>query len=149
MPTERRRHLLYEEVKGVLSMESADELMAYLPPVGRADVATKADLGTIRNEIDAQRAELRGEMAELRGDLAELRGELAELRGLVVGRTGELGGGRIAFRGDVEGGFKSVHSDIAAVRSDLIATYDRLRLWAILTMLSLVGLIIAVVSASR
>jgi len=64
MPNERRRHQLYEEAKRVLSVESADELMSYLPPVGWADVATKADLSMIRSEMDALRADMRGEMAK-------------------------------------------------------------------------------------
>jgi hypothetical protein len=81
MPSERRRHQLYEEAKKVFSPNSADELMSYLPPVGWADVATKADLGVIRNELDALRAELRGEMAELRGEMGGLRGEMGGLRG--------------------------------------------------------------------
>lgn len=45
---ERRRHLLYEEVKEVLRVDRADEFMSSLPPVRWADVATKADLGMIR-----------------------------------------------------------------------------------------------------
>lgn len=69
MPSERRRHKLYEEVKEVLSVDSTDELMEYFPPVGWADVATKADLGMIRNEMDALRAEVRGEMARGFADL--------------------------------------------------------------------------------
>gem|GEM_PF-1586417 len=64
LPNERRRHQLYEEAKRVLSVESADELMSYLPPVGWADVATKADLSMIRSEMDALRADMRGEMAK-------------------------------------------------------------------------------------
>jgi hypothetical protein len=75
MPSERRRHNLYEEAKKVFSEGSADELMSYFPPVGWADVATKQDLNLIRSEMDAMRAELRGDMAELRG---ELRAELSK-----------------------------------------------------------------------
>jgi hypothetical protein len=81
LTSERSRHQLYQEVKEVLSVESADELMSYLPPVGWADVATKADLGMIRNEMDAQRAELRGEMSALRHELrSEFRVGMAELK---------------------------------------------------------------------
>ena len=76
MPSERRRHQLYEEAKNVFSPDSADELMSYLPPVGWADVATKADLGVIRNEMDALRAELRGEMAGLRSEMHALRSDI-------------------------------------------------------------------------
>jgi hypothetical protein len=43
--------------------------MSYLPPVGWADVATKADLSMIRLEMDAFRAEMRGEMSAMRSDL--------------------------------------------------------------------------------
>jgi hypothetical protein len=69
MADERRRHQLYDDLSRVLSPGSVDELMTSLPPVGWADVATKADVASIRFEMDALRAELRGEMAELRGDL--------------------------------------------------------------------------------
>jgi hypothetical protein len=81
LTSERNRHQLDEEVKEVLSVESADELMAYLPPVGWADVATKTDVAMIRSEIDALRVEIRGGM---RSETSELRGEfrvgLAELK---------------------------------------------------------------------
>ena len=53
MSTERSRHQLYDDLKEVIRVESADELMSYLPPVGWADVATKADLGVIRTDMDA------------------------------------------------------------------------------------------------
>jgi len=53
MSTEASRHQLYDGLKGVLGVEPADELMSYLPPVGWADVATKANLGLIRTEMDA------------------------------------------------------------------------------------------------
>jgi hypothetical protein len=95
MPSERARHRLYEEVTEALSPESADELMSYLPPVGWADVATKADLSVIRNEMDALRAELRGEMAELRGEMAELRGEL---RGEMTELRGEMARGFVSMQ---------------------------------------------------
>jgi hypothetical protein len=94
MASETGRHQLYEELKQVVSEESANELMSYLPPVGWADVATKTDLGVIRTEMDALRAELRGEMAELRaelrGGLAELRGDMGQLRGDVGLELGKL-----------------------------------------------------------
>ena len=76
MPTERRRHQLYEEVKEVLSVDSADELMAYLPPVGWADVATKSDVAMVRSEIDALRAEMRSEMSSIRGEMSSMRNDL-------------------------------------------------------------------------
>lgn len=122
MSSERRRHNLYEEAKRVFSEESADELMSYLPPVGWADVATKADVGMIRLEMDALRAELRGEMAELRGEMAELRGETA------------------AMGSELRGEFKA----------DLADAVDRLRTWTLGTMVALTGMVAAVtVGASQ
>jgi len=59
---ERSRHQLYDDLKGVITVESADELMAYLPPVGWADVATKSDLEMLR-------LEMRADMADLKTDL--------------------------------------------------------------------------------
>ena len=68
---EGARHKLYQRLERIVGKEATDTLMAYLPPTGWADVATKQDLR-------AATAELRGEMAELRG---EVRGEIGALRG--------------------------------------------------------------------
>ena len=81
MPDERRRQQLYEELGGILTRESTDELMSYLPPVGWADVATKADLGALR--------------AELKGDIAKLDGRLDKVEGrfdMVEGRFDKVDG---------------------------------------------------------
>jgi len=42
--TERARRDLYEHAEGTWGKETADTLMAHLPPVGWADVATKTDV---------------------------------------------------------------------------------------------------------
>ena len=59
----------------MLGVDEAATLMAHLPPVGWADVATKHDLESFATVL---RADFRAEMAELRG---ELRGEIASVRG--------------------------------------------------------------------
>jgi hypothetical protein len=66
MVDERRRHDLYTGLAEALGEEEADTLMAHLPPVGWADVATTSDVRTLGTELRAESAEMRGEMAELR-----------------------------------------------------------------------------------
>jgi hypothetical protein len=129
---ERRRHQLYDDLTRVLSPGSADELMTYLPPVGWAEVATKADVGTIRNEMDALRAELRGEMAEVRGDLraemAEMRGEMADLRAEMAEMRGDL-------------------------RTEMAQGFDQMRKWMVTSMVGFTvgigGLVIGVAQLHR
>lgn len=56
---ERSRHQRYRKLEQVLGSEEADTLMGHLPPVGWADVATKRDLKSLKNELLATfRAEL-------------------------------------------------------------------------------------------
>ena len=122
LPTERSRHQLYEEMKEALSVESAHELLAYLPPVGWADVATKADVGMIRNKMDALRAEMRGETAELRG---ELRSGMAELRSeLQVGMT-ELRSEMTSMRSEIDVRFAAVDGRFDAVDGRFAAVNGR------------------------
>src|SRR5439155_7471155 len=45
---ERARHELYLKAEQSFGRDAADALMAYLPPVGWADVATKRDLENLR-----------------------------------------------------------------------------------------------------
>jgi roadblock/LC7 domain-containing protein len=120
LTSERNRHQLYEEVKEVLSVESADELMAYLPPVGWTDVATKTDLDMIRHEMDAFRFELRGEMAGLKGEMSSLRSEM-------------------------QGEMSSLRSEMQA---EMARGYADLQRWTITTLIAMTGLFGAIVIAA-
>jgi hypothetical protein len=77
MFTDDDRRRLYDALEHTLGHDPASILMAHLPPVGWAELATKGDLVGVRGEM----AEVRGEIAEVRGEIAEVRGEVSELRG--------------------------------------------------------------------
>jgi hypothetical protein len=49
---DRSRHELYRRLEEVLGLEAATTLIEHLPPVGWADVATKADLAALEQRID-------------------------------------------------------------------------------------------------
>lgn len=70
---ERARHELHRKLEEVLGPEEAATLMAHLPPVGWADVATKHDLAQLE-----ERMNLRFQAMEDRidGMLDRLRGEM-------------------------------------------------------------------------
>ncbi|HWJ97859.1 MAG TPA: hypothetical protein VNQ33_06835 [Acidimicrobiales bacterium] len=79
--TEPARHRLYDKLEGLLGMDDAATLMAHLPPVGWADVATRADLDQLHDRIHTDLAEIRVEMASLRTDLrTDLAGFRDEIR---------------------------------------------------------------------
>ena len=67
MIDERARHELYRAIEELLGTRIADTLMALLPPVGWADVATKDDLLQLESRLDA-RLDARFARAEGRTD---------------------------------------------------------------------------------
>jgi hypothetical protein len=72
MFTDDDRRALYDALEGALGHDPAAILMAHLPPVGWADLATRGDLAAVKGDI----AEVKGEIAELRGDM---QAQLAKL----------------------------------------------------------------------
>ncbi len=66
--TEGQRHELHEGLVGAIGRERADTLMSMLPPVGWAEVATKADIAATKADIAATR-----EYVDLRLDVTENR----------------------------------------------------------------------------
>jgi S-adenosylmethionine:diacylglycerol 3-amino-3-carboxypropyl transferase len=51
---ERARHLLYRKLEQVLGAEEAGVLMAHLPPASYGELATKADLASLGNQLRAE-----------------------------------------------------------------------------------------------
>lgn len=86
---DRKRHALYERFDEVLGDEHADTMMALLPPVGWADVATKHDLAALEERIDLRIDSLEWRMqagfAELRAEFhIALRQQLWAILGVLV-----------------------------------------------------------------
>lgn len=84
--SEQARHQMYSKLEIVLGAEEAATLMAHLPPVGWADVATKRDVEVAVAEL---RAEVRSGFVDLRGDLArEMNAMVFKMGGLFVALGG-------------------------------------------------------------
>jgi hypothetical protein len=81
MPADDERRELFDVLEPRLGSRGAALLMANLPPVGWAELATKTDLGALRSELIGEMAKVEAKVdtfrAELKGDIAELRGEIA------------------------------------------------------------------------
>ena len=60
---EQSRHALYRQLEQVLGGEATNTLMAYLPPVGWADVATKQDLVYMEGRLEAMEGRLLSQLA--------------------------------------------------------------------------------------
>lgn len=97
--SDETRYQLHQRLDEVLGPDEAATLMAHLPPVGWADVATKRDLDHLVTVFDAKlESGLAGVRTELRTGLAELRVELhREIGGVrqeIGGLHKEIGGAR-------------------------------------------------------
>jgi len=77
---ERARHELHRKLEEVLGADEAATLMAHLPPVGWADVATKHDVILLKGDLAQleERMNLRFQSMEDRigGQLDRLRGDI-------------------------------------------------------------------------
>ena len=118
---ERTRHEMYSGLEEKLGSPVADALMAHLPPVGWAHVATKQDIAALE-------AVTRLEIGSIEHDVGSLKQEVASLKDEVA----------------------SVKQDVASVKQDLVVVNERLgeihrlMLWLFSTQLALTGLMIGI-----
>ena len=76
---ERDRHRLYDKLEEVLGPEEATILMAHLPPVGWADVATKRDLDALQEANRLEHEVLKQSIESSKQEvLATIRAELSQ-----------------------------------------------------------------------
>ena len=92
---ERNRHELYQRLGQTIGEEATATLMSYLPPVGWADVATKADLLNLEDRYSNALLAVKHEV------LAELHRELNAMTRTVVlsviGTNVSIAGGALAL----------------------------------------------------
>jgi hypothetical protein len=147
--TEETRHHLYQALEQRLGPEEAATLMEHLPPVGWADVATKADVDHLATVIGLRFDVVTHHLAEhdrrfdqlearmvTREDLATLRSELREelaasigsLRSEMTATTGELRGdmatGLGSLRSEMVDTTAELRGEMAAMRTDLQRSID-------------------------
>lgn len=114
--SERTRFELYEAVRRILGDEPAETLMAMLPPVGWADVATKHDLAAVQGALEARIGGV-----ETRLDAVETRLDAVEARiGGVEAHLGNL---------SVTVGSVDTKAESMASKVELHAEINRLILW--------------------
>ena len=78
---ERTRHEMYSGLEEKLGPHVADALMAHLPPVGWADVATKQDLAVLTNVTKQDLAALATAMSQ---QFEHMNARFDELRRLTL-----------------------------------------------------------------
>jgi hypothetical protein len=59
---EARRHDLYSALEEVLGTDRADTLMAYLPTIETAALATRSDIAVVEARVEDVRSELKSEI---------------------------------------------------------------------------------------
>jgi hypothetical protein len=85
--TEHQRNQLHNTLTDKLGTEEADTMVALLPPVGWADVATTRDIDLVRGEIGQLRRDFDNQLAVA---VAQLRQEMAESREQLHKDIGEV-----------------------------------------------------------
>src|SRR5687767_6736343 len=116
--TDSTRFALQQRAREVLGEQEGDTLMAHLPPVGWADVATKQDLETLRvatkQDLEALRVATKQDLDVMGGQIEALRvatkKDIASLREIMAERFSHC-----ATKADVERGFRRQAMWVASV----------------------------------
>ena len=140
--SEETRLQLYQRLEDVLGAAEAATLMAHLPPVGWADVATRRDLD---HAVTVLEAKFETGLAEVRTELAGVRTELgvglAEVRTEIAGVRAELGVGLAEVRTELHQEIGGLRSEIGAQTRTLFFGLAGLQISGIVAVAALAGVL--------
>lgn len=95
MIEERARIALHQRLDELLGLDEAATLMAHLPPVGWADVATRRDLELLEMKLEGSIDRLRAEMYQALA--TQTRTIILTMAGMMVGTVGSSAGLAVAI----------------------------------------------------
>lgn len=129
--SEETRLQLYQRLEDVLGAAEAATLMAHLPPVGWADVATRRDLDHAVTVLEAK----------FETGLAEVRTEIAGVRAEIAGVRTELGVGLAEVRTELHQEIGGLRSEIGAQTRTLFFGLAGLQISGIVAVAALAGVL--------
>ena len=140
--SEETRLQLYQRLEDVLGAAEAATLMAHLPPVGWADVATRRDLD---HAVTVLEAKFETGLAEVRTEIAGVRTELgvglAEVCTELAGVRAELGVGLAEVRTELHQEIGGLRSEIGAQTRTLFFGLAGLQISGIVAVAALAGVL--------
>jgi hypothetical protein len=152
MPADDDRRELFDVLEPSLGSRGAALLMAQLPPVGWADLATKSDLGALRSELTGEMAKLGAKVDTMHADLRrELRGDISDLRVELKGDVSKLKADISGLRVELKDDVSSARGELGGLRGELVELRGEVarlvpRLWAanVATMFGVAALVLTI-----
>ena len=118
-PSEAQRFQLRERLVKEFGEEPAMTLMESLPPVNWDKLATKEDLTTLEDRVNARFTVVDARFDALRVELgAKIDTGLAEVRGEMAGVRGEISDVRTELGARIDTGLAGVRGEMAGVRGE-------------------------------
>ena len=118
-PSEAQRFQLRERLVKEFGEEPAMTLMESLPPVNWDKLATKEDLTTLEDRVNARFTVVDARFDALRVELgAKIDTGLAEVRGEMAGVRGEISDVRTELGAKIDTGLAGVRGEMAGVRGE-------------------------------
>lgn len=112
---ERRRNDLYNGLEESLGAERAETLMAFLPPLGWGDVATKQDIASLRQETKQDIALVKASIAGVKQDVALLRQETKQdIASLLQETKQDIASSEDRLKRELKGEIAVVHAELKA-----------------------------------
>ena len=141
--SDQSRYELHHQLDQVLGAEHAATLMAHLPPVGWADVATKQDVANLAERMDSRFAASKQDVANL---AERMDSRFAAVDGRFAAMEERMDGRFAAMEQHVDERLELFHASIRAELQGTLVSHLRVVMFGMISSVVAVGgLVIAAV----